>query len=303
MIKNIQIDTTGFCGSQCWYCPVRYIPRPTQGIMKDFEFRNILEEAANLNPKPGLWLAAYNDILLDPLLEFRLEAMRDYGFAFAVITNGIGLSKNGPLLYKYRDVIAGFSIDVPAGNAKDYKRFTLNSSDVFDQIILGITLLYNNYSDAFGNMLNITVNGVYDDEYARNQLKFPMPMGDTDKQIAQLTELLPFAKVNGARPLCDRAGNLAEFAIDNSTSPCRDNWKLPMGATKASGCNAGDRLESWLHFASNLDVYTCCQDYRQVHTYANKLGRSLQDIIDSQERKVAIAYSLEDLCPKCQFSF
>lgn len=305
MIKNVQIDTNGVCGSRCWYCPVRYMERPEYTVMPEEGFRRILDNLVGATPKPTIWLAAYNDILMDTLLDSRLNDLGHYGYSVPIFTNGIGLLHNVDLLDRKRDMLPSFTIDLPAGNPISYNKYTGNSEKVFYRIIEGIKALYNKEPALYWDRIHIHVNGVYDDTYARNQLKFDIPIGDTDIQVAQLKELLPELahEIKDCRPLCDRAGNLSEFAIDNSVMPCRRNWKLPVGATKANGCNGGDRLNSWVHISSRGDLFLCCQDYKQESTYGSIYTDCLFDSFYSKAREEAVARALETLCVKCQFSF
>lgn len=305
MIKNVQIDTNGVCGSKCWYCPVRYIPRPENTIMSEEMFRSILYSLVGIEPKPTIWLAAYNDILMDPLVSNRLSTLRHYNYRVPILTNGVGLSRNINTVDANIDIITAITIDLPAGNGSDYTKHTGNSSRVFDLIIDSIKTLYYRSPTVYKDKIHIHVNGVYDDTYARNQLKVDIPIGDTDKQVRELRALLPevAGSIKDCRPLCDRAGNLREFAIDNSTMPCRGSWRLPMGATRVSGCNGGDRLNSWVHISSVGDLFLCCQDYKQETTYANLKDGCIINSFYSPAREQAIDRAMSGLCLKCQFSF
>lgn len=305
MVKNVQIDTNGTCGSKCWYCPVRYIERPSNMVMPEEGFRLILDSLVGVTPKPTIWLAAYNDILMDPLLNSRLTDLGHYGYTVPILSNGIGLLNNVDILHNKKNVIGSFTIDLPAGYENDYSKYTGNSGKVFNRIIEGIRVLYNKDPEYYWDRINIHVNGVYDDTYARNQLKVDIPIGDTARQVARLKEILPELahSVKDCRPLCDRAGSLREFAIDNSVMPCRGNWKLPIGATKASGCNGGDRLNSWIHISSKGDLFLCCQDYKQETTYGNMYMDCLFNSFYSEAREAAVALALETICVKCQFSY
>jgi radical SAM protein with 4Fe4S-binding SPASM domain len=130
------------------------------------------------------------------------------------------------------------------------------------------------------------------------------PDGDTEKQLKQLKRLLPTQiKVGDARPLCDRAGLLKEYAINNAALPNRKNWNLPVDAEKAKGCNGGDRLNSWLHITSSGNIVGCCQDYMETITFGNIRVNSLEQLWFSYERQLMIEHMLRTLCVKCQFSY
>lgn len=305
-VKSVQIDPNGFCGSKCIYCCVRYIDRPpTTQIMSPESFDNILSQVVSLpiSEKPHIWLSSYNDILLDLYLEDRLKSMRNHGLTFVVLSNGLGLRKNLQLLDRYKDiVISGYSFNIPAGNSDDYYFFTHHSKTTFDNLIQDLHDLYNLDPEWYGSRVNITVNGSYSDIYGKLQLKYTVPDHNTELQLRQLKDILPYS-VSDARPLCDRAGNLREFAIDNSVMPIREWWKLPINSDTAIGCNGGSRLLEWVHVTNSSDLITCCQDYNEYHMYGNLKYSSLYDLLVSDKRVDATMDTLKKLCTKCWFSY
>lgn len=306
-IKQIQIDPNGSCGSKCWFCPVAYIERPAAQVMPQSLFDKILDGIAeavaqgSVDPSWTLWLSSYNDILLDPLLVYRLEALRQRGLRFSVLTNGIGLDRKveGPngkttvidALDSYRDVIAGFSINLPAGNPESYQKHTGNSSKAFSKIIKGISALCDKDPDHYQRVLSINVNGMHDTHDNRVQLVYDLPIGDTDKQVADLSWRLPGVRIFAARPLCDRAGSLIPHALNNHI--CND---------QVQGCeNGGNRLTEWLHINSLGQVYLCCQDYSETTVYADLNQVSVHDAV-MQNKDEAVAKAKATLCKRCTFS-
>ena len=174
---------------------------------------------------------------------------------------------------------------------------------MFDQITKGLIYLYSKDPNRYKQIVTVIVNGVHDDPIGQIQMKFDVPIGDTNKQIGQLKQKLPY-RVTDARPLCDRAGLLKKVnIIDNQAENVREMWKLGVGSLKASGCNGGDRLHGWLHISSKGDLYTCCQDFLEKMNYGNLSEKSLKDLIDSEERKEMIERTLEELCISCWFSY
>ena len=304
-ILQVQIDSSGFCGSQCRFCCVRYLKRPSNEVMSKELFRDVIKQVATLysDEVPGIWLSSYNDILLDPFLKDRLLTLREHGLSFVVLSNAIGLLKSLELLNEYKDVISGYSFNVPAGNAEDYSLFTFNPEKTFYLIIDGLLGLYNLDPEKYNREVSITVNGSFSDEYGRAQLKYSPPDGDTEKQVGQLKNLLPYEKISDARPLCDRAGNLKEFAIDNSVMPIREWWKLPIGAEVASGCNGGSRLLEWVHVTNSGNLITCCQDFQEIFSWGSLKNDRLVNLLYSKQRAKAIEDTLRDLCTKCWFSY
>ena len=221
-IGFIQIDTNSVCGSKCWCCPVRYYKRKHVSIMSEDMFESILtqlDEGIKENyvlPSISIWLSSYNDVLHDPFLKDRLDRMRQHGRQFQLLTNGINLLKCADLLSEYEDVIHGYSVNLIAGNAEDYAKYTNNDASIFPQIIKGLNYLYSKNPNRYKQIVSVIVNGVYDDDVAKLQTKIEMPVGDTDKQMEQLKKLLPY-KIFDARPLCDRAGLLKKVNIlDNA---------------------------------------------------------------------------------------
>jgi hypothetical protein len=316
-IRQIQIDPNAACGSRCWFCPVRYYSRPSNDVMTPEEFDHVLCEIEDgvvhkvIDSRYTLWLSSYNDIIIDPHLSSRLETLRKHHLRFTVLTNGIGLLKNVDIVNRYKDVIAGYLVNLPAGNAEDYAKFTLNPPHVFDQIKQGLYALYNRDPGLYEKILTITVNGAFDDTRARAQLKYDLPIGDTDKQVRQLKNLFPFFNIHEARPLCDRAGLLKDHAIDNSVPLIRQVWRLPVfkegEEAFAVGCNGGGesnlgRLGEWLHIGSRSNAYLCCQDYGESSTFGSVKDSRLVDLIHCEERVIQIDKMLRGKCLRCWFA-
>lgn len=296
-ITNIQIDTNANCGSKCWYCPVRYEERPAGQVMPMAEFSHILDEIQRAKDRGSvaenwtLWLSSYNDLLLDPLIAERLAELRRRGLRFSLLTNGIGLLKHARLISQYRDVIGGFSVNLPAGCPESYAAHTGNPPAVFNQIVQGLLALYAQDPGYYGQTLNVCVNGAGDSEADRAQIKYDLPAGDTPRQVEALRRWLPMLHVSAAYPLCDRAGALAPHSIDNGIS------------RQATGCsNGGDRLTDWLHINSKGGVYGCCMDYHERYQFGNAHAMALHDIIVSPERRKMADEVRKDLCSKCTFS-
>jgi uncharacterized Fe-S cluster-containing radical SAM superfamily protein len=313
-ITAVQLDPNAICGSACWFCPVRYYKRTAPNVMSPDEFEAILGkislgiEGGFIEPNFTLWLSSYNDILLDPNLKSRLDALRQRRWRFTVLTNGVGLLPSIDLLNRYKDVIAGYLVNLPAGNAEDYAKFTKNSPETFDKIVQGLRDLYNRDPGHYERVITITVNGAFDDKHARLQLNYDLPIGDTDKQIRHLKFLFPDFNVHEARPLCDRAGLLKDAGvIDNTVMPIREWWKLPVGSNYATGCNGGGdstlgRLSNWLHVSSTGRLYSCCQDFLEFFDYGSLLESDLDDLIYSEDRVEAVRKSLRNMCTRCWFS-
>ena len=329
VIQNIQIDPNAVCGSNpptgtngCWFCPSAYYPRNNPSTMSSDFFEHVLSEIAEgiklgfIGAGFTLWLSSYNDLLLAKHLKEYLDSLRRHKWRFSVLTNGVGLLKNVDLLNRYKDVIAGYLVDLPTGNAEDYARLTKNAPHIFEQIVQGLRELYNRDPGLYERTMVITVNGAYDDQVARAQLGYNLPIGDTDKQIKQLKYLFPYFNIHEARPLCDRAGLLADVGIiDNSVMSVRKWWKLPIeNGGFAIGCNGGGesrlgRLGEWLHVGSSGDsrgtrgpLYTCCQDMLEESVYGNLRDSHLVDLIYSEERIIQIDKMLKSKCLRCWFS-
>jgi glycosyltransferase involved in cell wall biosynthesis len=288
LITNIQIDPNAVCGSKCWFCPVKFVDRPERTLMTIDVFTHILDEIIRaqrfglVTQTFTLWLSSYNDILLDPLLENRLIELRRRGLGFTCLTNGVGLLKVVDLLHEYRDVIHGYSVNLPAGNAKDYERYTENQESVFYDILSGLHRLYSKDPEYYRHSVHVGING----RYPNDNVLFDVPPNDTDLQLHDLKLWLSeYPRVEAMRPLCDRAGHLKPFSIDN-----RANVSNP------KGCN---RLTEWLHFNSLGDLYTCCQDYLEETKYANILTSDLVSILNVD---MPTELTKSSLCVKCIFN-
>jgi len=293
-ITNIQIDPNANCGSKCWFCPVRYIDRPAGQTMPQPLFEQLLDgiqegvRFGSISDTYTLWLSSYNDILLDPLLPHRLEALRSRGMRFCCLTNGIGLLKHHALLHEYRDVVVCYSVDLPAGNAASYAAHTQNTATTFKNILKGLRSLHALDPDHYSQAVHIGINGAHDADWNRSQLIYDLPVGDTDRQLKELQAQLPqYPRIEAMRPLCDRAGHLSQHAIDNKIS-----------RPGTTGC---DRLTEWLHVNSLGQAYTCCQDYLEEHQFADLTTQTIHQALQL-DRSSVIQKTRTDLCEKCTFS-
>lgn len=306
-ITNIQIDPNGFCTQKCWFCPVRYEPRLNLEVMSIHWFDYILEqineciELGHISKTYQLWLSSYNEITADPYLEQRLECLRKHKAKFYLLSNGFNILKHIELLHSYKDVILSYVINLPAGNAIDFKKFTQRSEKDFYSVLNGLTQLYSLDPVYYKKNIAISINGVYDNCRSLKHSLYQLPLGDTDKQVAQLKDCFPFLpRITENRPLCDRAGILKKYnAIDNLINK---NLSIPHFC-KNGGKNGG-RLYEWLHIGCNGpdgagNLYTCCQDYQETYTYGTLKTTSLAELIHSKERAKAILDSTKKMCLEC----
>jgi hypothetical protein len=310
-ITQVQCDVNAYCSSRCWYCPVRYYQRHDPQTMSQEMFESILdqllalEKEGILKERFGLWLSSYNDILIDPLLRERLEALRARKLMFSVLTNGVGLLKNVELLHHFTDVIAGYSINLPAGHPDSYAKFTLNNEETFFKIVEGIQTLYGKSPDHYGRCISIMVNGAFEDPVAKAQTGYDLPEHSTDLEIAALKGIFPYLseKIAGARPLCDRAGYLAKVGVlNNSVEIVRRQWKLPKDAESATGCGNAERPFAWIHISSSAKMYFCCNDFWEQYEFGDLNKNSMKAILQSEQRVLATAAGLSEICLKCWFA-
>ncbi|HBG07658.1 MAG: hypothetical protein A2075_09040 [Geobacteraceae bacterium GWC2_58_44] len=293
-ITNIQIDPNANCGSNCWFCPVRYIERPAGQVMPQLLFESLLDgildgiKQGSIEEDFTLWLSSYNDILLDPLLAERLHALRARGMKFCCLTNGIGLLSHHQLLHEYRDVVVCYSVDLPAGNPESYAKHTLNPPATFGIILNGLQALHALDPTHYSHAVHVGVNGAHDADWSRKQILYDLPAGDTDLQLQQLQEKLPmYPRVEAMRPLADRAGHLSSHAIDNAVD-----------RPGTAGCN---RLTEWLHVNSSGQAYTCCQDYLEAYQYADLTTQTIHEALAAAPGKPFEA-TRRELCRKCTFA-
>lgn len=313
VIRNVALDTNAACGSRCWFCPVRYYERPSRNLMSPGLFRAVCDQLQDgverglVAPQFTLWLSSYNDILIDPHLADRLAVLRDHGWRVTVFSNALGLLAALPLLEASRDVITGYGFDVPAGDPAAYERHTLNSRDAFERVMTGLQRLYALDPPYYDRCVAIRVNGAFDGRLDRTMLVYDLPLGDTDRQVAALRSRLPYSKIEAFRPLCDRAGLLRPFALDNSVAAHRPGWRLPQGATGAIGCGSGTepaqtRLFGWIHINASASLFGCCHDFLEKSVYGNLRDADLRSLLMSEARVTMIDRHARTDCLRCCFA-
>ena len=320
-IKDAQIDPFGFCNAKCWFCPVRYQKNPLHAAkhMPVDMMDKILGDLASEKSSPNgvvskdfnhFYTAHYNEILLYKHLEEMLRLARSYGFRTMILSNGTNFSeKNVEILSKYKDVISGINLNIPAFEEKLWQDRSGVTSTSFDEMINGIKGAMCEFPElvsvgGFSIGVNIpTSDSMYESggwmKLGKNAPKIDLsPEGEQYQQVALAKQILPNLNIFPVSSLIDRASILASFdVIDNSEAIVR----FRPGSKQVVNCSNGatGRLYGWLHVNAIGEAFICCNDYNFDYVFGSFKDSNLKDIWLSESHANMISHSLKTICTKC----
>jgi len=146
-IKGFQLDPNGICNNKCWFCPNKYtemdkkykVTMPInilEDIVRQFSERDdkfIWKHACHI------FTANYNEVILYKHFAEMLNIFKENLFYTPLLSNGIALTPDKTdIIKKYEKVVAGIHLNIPAGNAEDYERYTGQKPEVFQKLVNNI---------------------------------------------------------------------------------------------------------------------------------------------------------------------
>ena len=308
-IRGFQLDPNGVCDNKCWYCPNKYtkIDKKYKVTMSLDVMESILKQLSvrdNFLVYPHLvhvFTAHYNEVLLYEHFEEMLALFEKYRFYLPLLTNGVPLTPDKiDIIKKYEKVVLGVHVNMPAGNAEDYHRYTGRSEDSFNQLVDNIKYFQNVFpGNPHKNKMTMVNNGMNDD-YPEHRSYFmgglDIPLYDLQKQNKQLKDLFPNINVMMAGGMNDRCGILKDFNIIDNTP------LYPQDDEEIIGCGLsedGGRMFSWVSINANGDMFLCCNDYHMDYHFGNVKNNSIKDIWYGDEHIKVIQRAIDGICKKC----
>jgi hypothetical protein len=313
-ISAVQLSPNSACNNRCWYCPVHYQPMPfsSYGSMSVASLERILSQLAArdgsiVNAKLRLIQTAhYNEVLLYPHFEEMLGMFRKYGFSTMVLSNGQALThERSRTIADYSDVIQAVHLNVPAGNAEDYEKYTGTARGTFDRLVDNIDYFLSVSKGGRRPWFTIGVDGLSSSD-TRTKLLSGSPVTvtaeTTQKQREQLAGLFPGVTV-GISPLMDRAGWLRDLdVLDSSEMYPRPDQVIVGCSDPYSDPGIRSRMFSWAHINARGDMFLCCNDYAMEYAYGNCLEKPTAELWRSKERLEMIARAADSICRRCSFA-
>lgn len=312
-IKMLQLDVFGFCNAKCWYCPVRYIPQPEEGMVQmpletvEKIFKQFIEERDKedgiVDDNFNLFMAThYSELMLYKDLPGLLELARKYKLQTYILSNGVNLTKeNVDLIRDYPDVVRQIGLNIPAFEKELWSKRAGFPERRFDDLMANLKyaqeVLYGVVE------LCMFVNGVNNEDFNGRLTKGPdfdelnidldIENGEwkTQKNIA--IEMFPKFNVHMGG-LMDRTGLISNM-ISNKEMQER---RLKIG--KVTGChNWGDRTTEWLHVTAAGDVILCCNDYNFDYKFGNINTQTIREIWGSDAHAATIERAYREICSGC----
>ena len=312
-IKMMQFDPFGWCNAKCWFCPVKYNPLPMES-RKHMPVELIEKIFAQVNEeknKPdGLvdpsfdyfYTAHYNEILLYKHLEKLFQIADKYNFKTMILSNGTTLTpEKTDLLTKYKHLIVGVCLNIPAFDAETWSKRAGFSIDKFDNLVLNVRYFIDNANWIQPSIqINSVDNITFADGWTKKGPNFgsidmdlDLKYGELEMQFNKAYELFPEANIFKNNGIIDRAGLLKDIIHQ------KDYVEHYAGKKVISCNNGGDRSTNWLHVNATGDAFICCNDYNYDYTYGNLSTNTLREIWGSDKHINAIEKAHEEMCTKC----
>jgi radical SAM protein with 4Fe4S-binding SPASM domain len=316
-IKMLQLDPYGYCNAKCWFCPVKYYAQPEEGSgnMPVELIEKIFSDISKEKKKPDsivsptfrdYFTAHYNEVLLYKNFEDLLKLTRKYGFRIALLSNGIGLTKQRTdLIEKYKDVVFHIGLNIPAFEREVWSERAGFHPDLFDNLIKNLKYATEKLT-YLGPELRLGMNGLTNQPFNTGFLKkgqeFDKLNIDLDPNTGELArqyniakKMFPTLNISKSDHLIDRVGSITNV-ISN-----QEHMKQRMKGGKVVGCsNFGDRTTDWLHVNSEGKVFLCCNDYNFEYQYGDLSKQSIREVWLSKDRTNMIEKAFKNICTKCE---
>jgi len=315
-IKHLQLDPFGFCNAKCWFCPVKYIPQPEEGLgvmsinLIDKIFAQITEEKnrvdgiVDTNFKT-ITLSHYNEILLYKYFPELLELLRKYNFNCFVLSNGVSLTKQRvDLIKEYKDVVIHVGLNIPAFERELWAKRSGFSEDQFDRLMSNVKYaegqlqhLRSELQIGVNGLDNNPINGGYvtkGPQWDSLNYNLDSQFGEHERQFQLAKKLFPKINVHKSS-LYDRAGTIDHMLTNKPW--LRSQQK---GNKQVIGCNNwGDRSTEWLNVNSAGSVFLCCNDYNFDYKFGDLNKQSLREIWLSELHTQTIEKAYNEICTNC----
>lgn len=321
-ISMAQIDPNGMCNSKCWFCPVAYVPNPPVGkkTMPISTFESLIQQLMDgkgdfvSDTFNFIYTAHYNEVLMYAHFEEMLDVLARYGLRTIVLSNGTPLTKKRiDMMAKYKNVVAGVCLNIPAAEATEWARLTGFKPEMFDHMIENIRYFHDTMPEYITNrMFSIQVNGMNRNSLVQSggwlealpdapALDLDVEHGSLRTQVNLFKSLFPATNVYEMPSLVDRAGYLdAHNIITNKTAITknlkRDNRRV-VGC--GNGIEVGGRPNGWIHVNANGDLFICCNDYDFDTVFGNINDAPLRDIWWSKRHREMVERSYNTMCTTC----
>jgi radical SAM protein with 4Fe4S-binding SPASM domain len=315
-IKHLQLDPFGFCNAKCWFCPVKYISQPEEGLgvmsinLIDKIFAQITEEKnrvdgiVDTNFKT-ITLSHYNEILLYKYFPELLELLRKYNFNCFVLSNGVSLTKQRvDLIKEYKDVVIHVGLNIPAFERELWAKRSGFSEDQFDRLMSNVKYaegqlqhLRSELQIGVNGLDNNPINGGYvtkGPQWDSLNYNLDSQFGEHERQFQLAKKLFPKINVHKSS-LYDRAGTIDHMLTNK---PWLRNQQ--QGNKQVIGCNNwGDRSTEWLNVNSAGSVFLCCNDYNFDYKFGDLNKQSLREIWLSELHTQTIEKAYNEICTNC----
>jgi radical SAM protein with 4Fe4S-binding SPASM domain len=315
IIRRICVDPNGLCNAKCWFCPVAYLgnSKENKGVMSIETMEDIFKQ---LDAGRGDFVGEkihntpihYNEMLLYPHLEKMFELHRKYRITVAVYSNGVNLTKERTdLIKKYRDVVDEIFLNVPSLDQDQWAKFTGFNVKIFPKLVDNLKYAEEQLVDLFEpHKFFLMVNGIDEKTLFENggwidvlddapKYELDMESGTLANIVSDMKKILPRLSIWGRNNLGDRTGVLQQLNIISNQKAINQR-----SDGKVFGCSAD--FDKTFYVSATGNVYVCCQDFNYETIYANIKDKTIKEIWQGEERKMALEKAYSGICTGCMYA-
>lgn len=321
-IQRLAIDLFGFCNAKCWFCPVRYIPQPEEGMkqmpIEDVEriFRKLIELRMTPNsivsPDFNLFLTThYSEVLLYKDFEKLLKLAKHYGLKTFILSNGVNLTPDKiDIINTYApSVVEELALNIPIlESAELWAKRSGFPEKRYEDLMKNLEYLHKHpITRKLKDRVRIIINGVDEVTFKAGSVKkgplfdtldmdLDVFTGERMRQVDYAKKHFPNFEIDKS-DLIDRTGLIADYITEDAYM--KDRMK---GRTVVGCQNWGDRNYEWLSVNSIGDAILCCNDYNFDYVFGNVLKQDLTELWTSDLHVETIQRAYGDICTKCSAS-
>lgn len=277
--SSLEIELTNRCNLNCVFCP-NAVHQRKRGTMTFGTFKDIVNGAKQLNPRPDIIISGFGECLLDSEITIKLDYLKQ------VTQMNVSLVTNGALFTKEliedickKELVHTIYVSIDASDKNTYKE--VHSVDLFDKVLENLTLIYERKQK--DKLLYPKVIVRYKDLLSQKNgfKRFTRIFYKISDEITTFANIFVWPESGMDIGICHNK-KLIKIACPNLWMGMRINW--------------------------NGDVVLCCQDYEGRVVLGNVNDQTLIKIWNNKTihyyRKCHTNFSFKQLriCKECDIN-
>lgn len=266
-----EIEICSQCNYECTYCPNSRNKRNTQIMTLDL-YKNVINRIVEHGTVKIVTFNLYNEPLLDPLWDNRIDMLSQTDLKLVLNTNGSKLKHEKIMSMKNLNIIHEIYFNIPSLDPNQYRELTGNGD---------LNHVMENVDECIRAGLNVTivVNGL------------------------QNTQMINFQSIQHRYNKMENVKVFRWETTDRAGVLKNEYYQNIHIKTKFHGCK---QLINFMQIDVQGRVLLCCNDYYKKYKFGNIENHSLQEILESSKyieyKKMVFGYQPSDkkmLCASC----